>query len=184
MRTLTTRLATLALLIALPFSGCSSSRTLDQNAQALQAILSTEFTTTDGDSITLDSLHGKVVLVHFLASWCAECALEVPSLKTLNRNFDSKDLAIIGVATDDDPVEAKAFVTRTGASFPVIMDTSGELKRFFSVRQLPASLFLDRTGNPVLFTDPATGKTSGTIVGARKWDTAQPVEMIAGLISE
>lgn len=184
MRLLLSPLVLLSLLATISLSGCSLSRQLDENSQALHTMLHTDFVTTDGSRTSLNSFEGKVVLLHFFASWCGECAVEMPSLATLGENFDPSDLVVVGVSTDNDPVEAKSFVSTHKVAFPVILDTTGELKRFFSVRDLPTSLFLDRTGNPILFKDPSTGKASGKIEGARRWDTAGPVEMIAGLVAK
>lgn len=184
MHSLLSRLLALSLLTSIVLSGCSLSRQLDENSQALHTMLHTDFVTTNGSRASLSSFEGKVVLLHFFASWCAECAVEMPSLATLNENFDPSDLVVVGVSTDNDPVEAKSFVATHKVAFPVILDTTGELKLFFSVRDLPTSLFLDRTGNPILFIDPTTGKASGTIEGARRWDTAGPVEMIAALVAK
>lgn len=171
---------------AIALCGCSSSSVGphgdDANARALREVLRTEFPTTQGEQKQLSDFRGKIVLLHFFSSWCVECEGEAPSLKNLGRSFEGSDFAIVGVAIDDDPFETKRFVDRHQISYPVLMDVSGELKGFFSVRGLPVTLILDRSGNPVTFQDPQTGAVTAKLEGSRRWDSEGPVQMIAGLI--
>ena len=51
-----------------------------------------------------------------------------------------------------------------------------------SIKDLPVTMILDKNGVPVMFQDPQTGKFTSKLTGARRWDTEQPVEMIAGLV--
>jgi hypothetical protein len=92
------------------------------------------------------------------------------------------DFQIVGVAIDGDPFEVQRFVSQLRIPFPVVLDIDGELKRFFSVQQVPTTIFLDRMGIPVTFKDPETNAATAKLLGARRWDTERPVEMIAGMI--
>lgn len=167
-------------------SGCSSSsvgpRGDDANARALREVLRTEFPTTQGNQAQLSDFRGKIVFLHFFSSWCGECDAEATSLRNLNRAFEGSDFVMVGVAVNDDPFETKRFVDRHQLSYPVLMDVSGELKGFFSVKGVPVTLILDRSGSPVSFQDPQTGSVTAKLEGARRWDTEGPVQMIAGLI--
>lgn len=164
-------------------SGCfSSGSESDPNMAGLREISRTDFPTVQGSQESLANYRGKIVLVHFFASWCADCVAEVPTLRNLHNAFKGSDFQIVGVAVDDDPFDAQSFVRQFGVPFPVILDTQGELKSYFSVKDLPATVFLDRKGVPVTFQDPQTGGYTAKLVGARRWDTERPVEMIAGMI--
>ena len=166
--------------------GCSSSGVPphgdDANARALKEVLRTEFPTTSGEQSKLSDFRGKIVLLHFFASWCVECEAEAPALKNLSNSFEGADFAIVGVAIDDDPFDTKRFVDRHQISYPVLMDVAGDLKGFFSVRGLPVTIILDRSGSPITFQDPQTGSVTAKLEGSRRWDTEGPVQMIAGLV--
>ena len=163
--------------------GCSSSTAPhNPNMQGLQEVIQTEFPTAQGPRVSLANYSGKVVLLHFFASWCPDCAQEAPSLKNLHSAFKGSDFQIIGVSIDNDPFEARNFATRFGLSFPIVIDPQEELKRYFSIKEVPTTIFLDRMGVPVTFQDPDTGVATAKLVGARRWDTERPVEMIAGMI--
>ena len=163
--------------------GCaSSSAPRNPNQEGLQEVLQAEFVTLDGSRERLANFSGKIVLLHFFASWCPDCTAEAPSLRNLDLALKGSDFQIIGVAIDDDPFEARGFAARMRLPFPVLLDTQGELKRYFSVREVPTTMFLDRMGVPVTFQDPETGAPTAKLSGARRWDTDRPVEMIVGMI--
>ncbi|MEY4668030.1 MAG: hypothetical protein RL518_729 [Pseudomonadota bacterium] len=164
-------------------SGCGSSKApANPNMQGLQEIIQTDFATVQGARENLASYSGKVVLLHFFASWCPDCAAEAPSLRNLDAALQGSDFQIVGVALDDDPFEARGFASRFKLPFPIIVDPQGELKQYFSIKEVPTTIFLDRMGVPVTFQDPETGIATAKLVGARRWDTERPVEMIAGMI--
>lgn len=171
--------------VALVAQGCSAfsggSSGSGSNA-SLEEVLETSFPSTHGPMSSLADYAGNIVMLHFFASWCRDCSAEVPSLKNLDTNFDGTTFQIVGVAVDDTPTDASAFVARHNIPYPVLIDTTGELKHYFSVKELPTTLFLDRNGIPVRFQDPNTGGITSKLEGVRRWDTETPVSMIAGLL--
>ena len=176
-------LLTVLLGVTSSLSGCfSSASESDPNMAGLREISRTDFPTVQGSQESLANYRGKIVLLHFFASWCSECVAEVPTLRNLNNALKGSDFQIVGVAVDDDPFDAQSFVRQFGVPFPVILDTQSDLKSYFSVKDLPATLFLDRKGVPVTFQDPQTGGYTAKLIGSRSWDTERPVEMIAGMI--
>jgi thiol-disulfide isomerase/thioredoxin len=150
--------------------------------ESLEEVLEASFPTVSGPQSSLADYGGNIVMLHFFASWCRDCAAEIPSLKNLHSNFDGTTFEIVGVAVDDTPADAEAFALRHELPFPVLIDTAGDLKNYFSVRDLPTTLFLDRNGTPIRFQDPSTGRITSKLEGSRRWDTGSPVSMIGGLI--
>ncbi len=170
------------LLAALGCSPRSSSSASSEQTQALREVLQLKIPVANGRQMSISDQHGKIVMLHFMSSWCRECSSEAPSLRNLHDNFKGSQFAIIGVAVDDEPFQTQSFVTRLQLPFPVLMDVTDDLKSFFSIKELPTTLFLDRRGTPIYFKDPNTGNTTAKLEGPRAWDTVQPVEMIAGLV--
>jgi hypothetical protein len=64
------------------------------------------------------------------------------------------------------------------------MDSNGELKEFFQVREIPSTLVLDKKGHPVNFRDPQSGQTTAKIIGTRSWDSVETVQMLARLVEQ
>ncbi len=96
----------------------------------------------DGRPVSLQSLHGKPVLLHFWATWCPICNLELGSIEAL-----SHDYTVVTVAMQSgDADKVRAFMKEKGVDFPVIVDADGYLARRYGVRGVPASFFIDRSG--------------------------------------
>jgi thiol-disulfide isomerase/thioredoxin len=58
-----------------------------------------DFTLSDlkGNSVTLSTHRGSVVLLNFWATWCGPCRDEVPSLERLYRQFARQGLTMLAV---------------------------------------------------------------------------------------
>lgn len=170
-------------IIALTSQACSPTGTnAGANVEGLKQIRSVRLPTVGGQETSISQYRNKIVMLHFFSSWCRECAAEVPTLNNLSSNFSGTDFVILGVAVDDDPFDAQTFALQNNIHFPVLIDTNDDMKDFFQIREIPATLFLDRNGLPIRFRDPQTGNTTAKLAGPRVWDTVGPVEMVAQLI--
>src|SRR5690348_1129242 len=58
--------------------------------------------TLTGDSISSDSLRGKVVLVNFWATWCLPCRVEMPLLEAMYQRHRQRGFVVIGLSVDTD----------------------------------------------------------------------------------
>ena len=56
-----------------------------------------ELKASDGRTVTLKSLRGKVVLLDFWATWCGPCKMAMPGLQKLHEKFKDKPVAVFGV---------------------------------------------------------------------------------------
>jgi cytochrome c biogenesis protein CcmG/thiol:disulfide interchange protein DsbE len=54
----------------------------------------------NGDTFDLSQKHGKVVLVHYWATWCAPCKKEMPILDSFYRRYRERGLEVIGISAD------------------------------------------------------------------------------------
>jgi peroxiredoxin len=101
-----------------------------------------------GGTVELGDLRGKVVLLHFWATWCAPCKLETPRLVDLDRRYRSAGLAILGVSMDDAGQEqaATAFAATHGVTFPVLRGTDDIARAYGGIRLLPTSVLIGRDG--------------------------------------
>ena len=103
----------------------------------------------DGQTITSDDLRGKVTLVNFWATWCGPCRAEIPDLIRLQARY-SDHLQVIGVSTDEGPVEkVEAFAAEFGINYPIVMDTPELNRAFPGVMALPTSFIVDPDGRVV-----------------------------------
>ncbi len=155
----------------------------DENQSGLAFTLGEEFVTASGDGARLADFNGRIVLLHFLSPQCQLCEKEAPSLRRLHDSFKDSSFSVVGVAVKGtDPFSVHSFALKNKLSFPILMDTEGALAEFFSISEIPSSLFLNRDGVPLQLEDPASGEPTSIITGPREWDTEGPVEMVASIV--
>lgn len=103
-------------------------------------------------SISLDQfegilvgLEGRVVVVNIWASWCAPCRTEMPLLQRA-AEAHRDDVTIIGVASNDDPGEARRFRDEFGLTYPNVFDESGAIRVALEVSAYPTTYIFDAEG--------------------------------------
>jgi thiol-disulfide isomerase/thioredoxin len=93
-----------------------------------------------------DSLHGKVVIVDFWASWCGPCKASFPAMEQLQKSYGDKGLVILAVNLDDKRAEMDAFLKKNPASFTVVRDAEKKLVAAACITSMPTSFVLDGEG--------------------------------------
>ncbi|MEZ5314186.1 MAG: TlpA disulfide reductase family protein [Thermoanaerobaculia bacterium] len=94
---------------------------------------SLELVTLTGDYISNEDLLGRVVLLDFWGTWCEPCRMAVPSLKALVERSTKSPLTVISIATDQDDVVLKEFISGHGMSWPQVWDRDHKIVRSMSV---------------------------------------------------
>ncbi len=122
---------------------------------------------------SLADLRGKVVIVNFWASWCAECRPEMPALERLHRDFASHGLVMIGVNAREDAAAIRRYAKELALTFPLIVDKDGKINALYGVVGLPATFIIGRDGRAVAFA-----------VGTREWASAPARALIEALLAE
>lgn len=100
--------------------------------------------TLDGDTIRLESLKGKVVILDFWTTWCPPCRRAIPHLITLYDKYHDRGLEILGIS-DEDETTLRNFRSSQGIPYPILLG-SNEIARQFEVTAIPKTYFIDRKG--------------------------------------
>lgn len=105
------------------------------------------FTSSEGEHITLDDLHGKVVLLDFWGTWCPPCVESVPELRDLHKRY-SKDgtFTLLGISSDSDEAEWKEFTEKNKMIWPQYRDKDRRIQRAFGIRAFPTYVLIDHEG--------------------------------------
>lgn len=120
-----------------------------------------DFTLTDqyGNTHTLSDYKGKTVFLNFWATWCGPCQMEMPEIQAMYEDYGENqgDLVVLGVANpksadhptsqDVSQAEVEQFLADRGYTFPVLMDTAGELFGMYGIRAFPTTFMIDDDGN-------------------------------------
>jgi len=116
-----------------------------------QAAGSTEFTTFEGDALSLADYSDKWVLLNFWATWCAPCRKEMPMLSELQTEFGGDDFEVVTIATGRNPPPAmKTFFEEIGVdNLPLHRDPKSGLAREMGVLGLPITVILNPDGEEV-----------------------------------
>lgn len=103
-------------------------------------------TTLDGQPVSLADLSGKLVVLNFWATWCPPCREEMPYFNDVYEQYKDQGLVIIGINLGESEVAVRAFLQRTGVTFPVIIDQRDRLTRLYDVVPLPTTYVIGPDG--------------------------------------
>ena len=107
---------------------------------------------TNGDTLRLSSLKGKVVLIDFWASWCAPCRVANRGLAKLYPKYKDKGFEILGVSLDSEPEQWKKAIKQDKISWLQINDNGGwesATVQRWGLYAIPTSYLMDKDGRLV-----------------------------------
>jgi cytochrome c biogenesis protein CcmG, thiol:disulfide interchange protein DsbE len=97
----------------------------------------------------LAELRGYPVVANVWASWCGPCQFEFPVLQKLSARY-GKQVAFIGVNSEDDEAAAKTFLREEPVPYPSYTDTDKAIARSLGASVgLPDTAFFDQRGKLV-----------------------------------
>jgi len=122
--------------------------------------------TVTGKAMSVAALREWVVLVHFWATWCAECHPEMVVFERLHQEFAAQGLTVLGVNVREEPQRLQRYAREAGLTYPLVMDPEGEIAQAYGVIGLPTTFLVGRDGRPVALAR-ATGMGKRRGAGAR-----------------
>lgn len=96
-----------------------------------------EFQDTQGKTIKLSDLKGKVVMLQFTASWCGVCIKEMPFIEQeiWNKHKANPKFALYGVDRDEPLETVLKFAKKTGVTYPLVLDPEANVFALFADKQ-------------------------------------------------
>lgn len=104
------------------------------------------FTTFEGETISLDDLRGKGVVLNFWASWCDPCRDEAALLEAAWKREQENGIVFIGLDYLDQEPAAKAYLAEFGITYPNGPDLQSEAARRYGIKGVPETFFIDPDG--------------------------------------
>lgn len=105
----------------------------------------------NSDPLTMKSLRGKVVVVHFFAFGCINCIHNYPWYKEWHDAFQGQDVAIIGIHTPETKTEEdnrllESSLQKNGLKFPVAVDKQKAMWKAWYNGIWPSVYIIDKQG--------------------------------------
>jgi len=103
--------------------------------------------TFDGKAVSLSDYRGKVVMVHFWATWCPPCVDEIPTLDRLYRQLLGRNFDIIAVSVDEGGAAAvSSFMRKNGLVLPAVLDPGRSVAGMYGTFKFPETYLVDGKG--------------------------------------
>jgi thiol-disulfide isomerase/thioredoxin len=120
----------------------------------------------------LSEHRGKLVIVHFWATWCMPCREELPTVATLYQALDATKIALLPISLDREGFAAiKPFYREHGlTALPAFVDQGLAAPMAFKLQGVPTTLFVDRDGKEI-----------ARVLGDRRWDQPDIIALVKRL---
>lgn len=141
------------LILVLAFSATVSAQTRKSAAENFSGVAM------DGQTIDLDSLKGKVVVLTFWSVRCLVCISEIPKLNQLSNSFKGKNVVFLGLTTDS-PTSVEGFLKSKPFNFSIIPNSFGVVLKYADkdnsgniIMRYPAYFLVNQNGEIELKTN-------------------------------
>jgi peroxiredoxin len=126
---------------------------------------------TNGNTVTLSELRGRVVMVNFWATWCPPCIEEMPSMERLYQLMAGEDFVMLAINTEKDGRSAvSAFLKKKSYNFTILYDDQGAVQQQYGVYKFPESFIVGKDGSVV-----------EKIIGPLDWSSSKTVAYLKSL---
>lgn len=98
--------------------GTEINITGNNDSKLTQSLFSANLSNADGVSQPLSQYKGKIIVLNFWATWCPPCREEMPELSALYKEYEAKNVVVLGIAIDE-LAQVKMFTKETPVSYPL-----------------------------------------------------------------
>lgn len=121
----------------------------------------------EGNSVSLESLKGKVVVIDFWATWCGPCISSFPGMQKVVAKYErDENVKLLFIDTwqneADKLATVKKFLSDKPYTFKVLMDSKDEVVKAFNVKGIPTKFIIGKDGNILFKSVGFNGSTEKT----------------------
>ncbi len=134
-----------------------------------------------GQTITLSSKLGSVVLLEFMVSWCPNCQATAPTLAQVSQNYTSQGVFVLAVAevwtgsAQEGTATAQTtqqYIQQYGSQYEsYVLDETGGVAQAYGVAATPTFFVIDKAGTVTSVI--AGAQTNPTLLSSAIWAALQ-----------
>lgn len=103
-----------------------------------------------GETVSLASLRGKVVVLNFWASWCTECRFEHSDLSAAANLYRDRGVEFFGVLYNDQAENGRRWIAEMGGqSYRSLLDPGSRTAVDYGLYGVPETFIIDQQGRVV-----------------------------------
>jgi len=111
---------------------------------------------TDGKTVQLSDLKGKIVMLQFTASWCGVCRKEMPFIESdiWQKHKNNPQFALLAIDRDEPLKTVIDFAKSTGITYPIGLDKGADIFALYAFREagITRNVIIDKSGKIVMLT--------------------------------
>jgi thiol-disulfide isomerase/thioredoxin len=100
----------------------------------------------NGNLYQLEDYRGHPVMLNFWATWCGPCKIEMPEIQKIYEEYQEMGLVVLAINNQGSPEEVSNYGKENGLSFPLLLDSDGQISGNYRVGAFPTSFFVDQDG--------------------------------------
>lgn len=134
------------------FASCGGQQvtgTADEKSRVKPGDKVPEFTVqlTDGSTVNVADLKGKVVLLNFWATWCPYCLVELERVpQDIIERFAGTDLVFIAISREEPLETVVEFMRENGYTFTAGIDPDRSIYDLFAEESIPRNYLINKKG--------------------------------------
>ncbi|MGH9366962.1 MAG: TlpA family protein disulfide reductase [Thermoanaerobaculia bacterium] len=126
-----------------------------------------------GKTTDLSKRKGKLLIIHFWATWCPPCVEEVPALSRFWEQYRGRDdIELFAISVDKDWKTIDQFTAKNPNSLPFYIDPEAATAMRFGTAQYPETYIVNRSG-----------RVLERVPGAVSWDDPEVRKRIEQLLA-
>ena len=101
----------------------------------------------DGQTISLEDLRGKVVVIDFWATWCGPCRVAMPHIDKFTREYAADDLLVLSINVWEKGKKKPAKFMKENDYLMTLLYGNNDLAKVYDVPGIPTLVIIDKEGN-------------------------------------
>lgn len=111
---------------------------------------------TNGTTVKLSDLRGKLVMLQFTASWCGVCRKEMPFIEKdiWLKHKNNSNFALLAIDRDEPLDIVEKFILSTKITYPIGLDPKADIFALYAAREagITRNVIIDKSGKIIKLT--------------------------------